>query len=446
MRRLTIGLAALGLIVGACTASTSTTVPTINPSASHAPVTITLWSFFTERELKSFNQIIDDFHQKYSWITINSVGAKDVDDNSDIKRAINSGLVPDVVVSPFPQDVARFCATGGWQDLNPSIKQDHIAINTIIPPSALSYSGYKARQCSLPMLSDAYGLYYNVAMLQKAGYTSPPTTISQFTDMAKKLTEFNPDGSIKVAGFVPLLEGFYENAAINFGHAFGAQWYDASGTKSALGTDPRWAQMLQWQKSLVDWYGYDKLQRFYASLGGPDSEWSASQGFETGKIAMTMDGEWRVAFIADDKAKIDYGTAPFPAADSAPQIYGSGQIGGNTVGLPKGSQHPAEGWLLLKWLATDTQAQLQLANLLKNVPTTLDALKDPQLANDPHFDTFMKIFANPQSAYKQQTPIGDTDQTLFKDFINKWQAGKVSDLAAGLQQVAKQIDDQNALG
>ena len=43
-------------------------------------------------------------------------------------------------------------------------------------------------------------------------------------------------------------------------------------------------------------------------------------------------------------------------------------------------------------------------------------------------------------------PLGDTDQTLFKNFINKWQAGGVSDLIAGLQQVAKQIDDQNALG
>ncbi len=447
MKRLTTALVALAFAAGACTAATTASAPpAINPSASHAPVTLTIWSFFTDRQLESFNQILDDFHQRYPWITLQSVPGKDVNDNNDIKRAITSGSVPDVVVSPFPQDVARFCATGGWQDLNPYIKQEHIDISSIIPASALSYSGYQGNQCSLPMLSDAYGLYYNVDMLQKAGYTSPPTTISQFTDMAKKLTQFNPDGSIRVAGFVPLLEGFYENQAINFGQAYGAKWYDSRGTKSALASDPRWAEMLRWQKSLVDWYGYDKLQKFYAALGGPDSEWSAEQGFETGKIAMTMDGEWRVAFIQSDEATINYGTAPFPAADDASQMYGSGQIGGNTIGIPKGAKNPAEAWLLIKYLALDTFAELDLANLLKNVPTTFDALKDPGLNSDPHFSTFMKIYANANSAYKQQTPIGDTDQTLFKNFINKWQAGGVADLAAGLLQVAKQIDDQNALG
>ncbi len=51
--------------------------------------------------------------------------------------------------------------------------------------------------------------------------------------------------------------------------------------------------MLQWQKSFVDAIGYDKLQKFSAKLGGGDSEWSAAHGFETGKIAMMIDGEWR---------------------------------------------------------------------------------------------------------------------------------------------------------
>jgi len=448
MRRFWIGLVSFALAASACSAGgNAVPPPTINPSASHSPTTLNLWVFFTGRELKQFNDVvIGAFQAKYPWITVKVTGAKDVDDNNAIKQAIQSGTPPDVVISPFPQDVARFCATGGLIDLNPYIKLEKLDIKSIIPPAALSYTAYKGIQCTLPALSDAYGLYYNVDMLKAKGYTAPPQTINDLTDMAKNLTQFNPDGSIKVAGWVPMLENFYENQAINFGHAFGAQWYDATGTKSALASDPRWAEMLRWQKSLIDWYGYDKLQRFFASLGGPDSEWSPAHGFETGKIAMNTDGEWRVAFIQDDKAKINYGTAPFPAANDAPQIYGSGQIGGNTIGIPKGSQHPAEAWLLLKYLATDTPAQVELATLLKNVPTTFNSIQDPTLAADAHFDTFLKIFANPLSAYKQLTPIGDTDQTLFAAFIAKWQAGKVSDLEAGLRQVADQIDKQNALG
>jgi multiple sugar transport system substrate-binding protein len=161
---------------------------------------------------------------------------------------------------------------------------------------------------------------------------------------------------------------------------------------------------------------------------------------------MNTDGEWRVAFIDADKANINYGTAPFPTADDETQLYGSGQIGGNTVGIPKGAKHPAEAWLLLKYLATDTDALVSLANLLKNVPTTYDALKNPTLTNDPHFKTFLDIFANPNSAYKPLTVVGDADQSLFANFIGRWQAGKVSDLESGLQQVAKQIDEQASLG
>jgi multiple sugar transport system substrate-binding protein len=454
-RRVVTLVATVALLGAACTAgggspsggSSSPLPPTINPSASHAPVTITLWTFFTGPELKQFKTGMKKVSDLYPWITVKIAGAKDVEDNNDIKQAINSGTPPDVVISPFPQDVARFCDSGGWIDLNPFIEQERLDLSTIIPQAALSYTAYNGIQCSLPVLSDAYGLYYNVDMLKAKGYTKPPQTISELTDMAKKLTEFNPDGSLKVVGWMPLLETFYENQAINFGHAYGAQWYDSSGTKSALASDPAWGKMLTWQKSLVDWYGYDKLQRFFADLGGPDSEWSPAHAFETGKVAMNTDGEWRVAFIHDyDQVDINYGTAPFPVADDQSQLYGSGQIGGNTAGIPKGSEHPAEAWLVLKYLATDTQIMVLMANLLKNVPTTFDALADPGLASDPHFATFLQIFQNPNSSYKQITPIGDEDQTLFKNFISKWQAGKATDLQGGLEDVAQQIDQEAALG
>ena len=39
--------------------------------------------------------------------------------------------------------------------------------------------------------------------------------------MAKKLTEFNPDGSIKVAGFVPWF-GYYEFTPLELAIIFGA--------------------------------------------------------------------------------------------------------------------------------------------------------------------------------------------------------------------------------
>ena len=71
--------------------------------------------------------------------------------------------------------------------------------------------------------------------------------------------------------------------------------------------------MVSWQKWLMDWYGYAKLQKFRRSLG---QEFSADNAFEKGKVAMAIDGEWRTAFIRDEAPKLDYGTAPFPVADN----------------------------------------------------------------------------------------------------------------------------------
>ncbi len=112
--------------------------------------------------------------------------------------------------------------------------------------------------------------------------------------------------------------------------------------------------MLNWQKSLVDWYGYDKLTKFNASLG---DEFSAQNAFEAGKVAMNIDGEWRIAFIAADKSKVNYGVAPIPVAADKSSLYGSGYITGNVIGISRGSKNPEAAWELIKYLTTDTDAR-----------------------------------------------------------------------------------------
>jgi multiple sugar transport system substrate-binding protein len=437
------GIAIVVLLATACTAGTGTTSApsSINPSASHAPVTLTLWSFYTNPEFDKYQQVLDMFHQQYPWITVKHVGNKTP---QNIQQAISSGTSPDVALEAGPDDSAKYCSSGAWVDLNPFIKADKINITSVVPPAALRYTRYQGKQCSLPALSDAYGLYYNTKMFQDAGIASPPKTYSELVADAKKLTVYNSDGSIKVAGFVPL-NNFYESAQLANGVWDGAQWYDSSG-KSAFASDPKWAQLFEWQKSFIDGYGYDKLTKFYAQLGGPNSEWNAQQAFMKGKIAMALDGEWRTAFIKDFNSNVPYATAPFPVPDDRASDYGLGQIGGDIIGIPRGAPNSAEAWLLVKYLALDTQAEVKLATLLGNVPTTFESLKDPAVTADPNFAPFLDIFANPNSGYKQITPLGTTDTTLQGAFLSKYYAGNVSDLQAGLEQLASQIDKQSQLG
>jgi multiple sugar transport system substrate-binding protein len=161
---------------------------------------------------------------------------------------------------------------------------------------------------------------------------------------------------------------------------------------------------------------------------------------------MLYDGEWRGSFIRDDKAKISFATAPFPVADDRPELYGSGQVGGTVVGISRTAKHPDEAWLLVKFLTTDTKAVETLANLLGNIPTTFDSLKDPKLLSDPTFKPFMEIFQNPHSYLLPLNPAASAPADALARFQSKWEAGKVTNIQTGLEQLANTVNQQIALG
>jgi multiple sugar transport system substrate-binding protein len=445
MKKLVAFALASLLFTGACTAGgggNGAGAKDISPGGSHKPVTLTVWDYFTERELKNLTDVIKQFNAQYPWIHVDLVPGKSF---SDYTRGISSGQTIDVAIDPGPDNVASYCSTGAFQDLAPYIKASGLDMGKTFPPAALKYTSYRGTQCSLPLLTDAYGLYYNKDMFAAAHISSPPKTLSEFEADVHKLTQFNPDGSIKVAGFVPL-STFYENPNLYNGLPWGTTWYTADG-KSAFASDPMWAQMMQWAKDQLGFFhGYDNLQKFFSELGGANSEWSSAQAFEKGEVAMAFDGEWRSSFIKNDKAKINYGTAPFPTADNKTELYGSGQVGGTIIGIPRTAAHPNEAWALVKFLTTDTKAVDTLAELLNNVPTTYESLKSTKLARDPHFKTFLDIFHNPNSRFYPLTTAGTAAADDLDAFVGKWQAGKVSNLSQGLKDLADQVNNQLQLG
>jgi multiple sugar transport system substrate-binding protein len=432
-RSIAVWCAGFGAVatLAACSSSTSSTANTDN---GNAPVTLTVWSGFTGRELGIFTKALNRFHASHPNVTIRSVGG--VDDDKIIK-SIRAGNAPDVALSFSTDSLGSYCGTGAWIDLGPYIDRDHVDLNQF-PTPVQNYSTFGKTRCSLPMLADTYGLYYNKDLLAKAGYDAPPKTASELVTMAKKLTTYNSDGSIKVAGFAPLW-GFYEMVPAHVAPNWNAQWTDADG-KSTLGSDPDWANMLDWQKQFVDAIGYDKLKRFTAGVNA--SEFSASNYFETGKLAMAIDGEYRVAFIRAEHPELKFGTAPFPVDDNQPDLYGSGYVVGNILGIPRNGKHTDTAWQLVKFMATDSATLAYLSNNLKNVPTTKSSLDDPSLTKDPQFATFLKVYNDPNTATTPITAAGSANQDLFGQLVDKWQAGQVDDLHDALGKVDKQIDAQ----
>jgi multiple sugar transport system substrate-binding protein len=429
---------AAALALTACTAGKEAgpslgAQPKPSGSASQAlpAATIELWhGFSTDAEVKAFEDAIAGFNKKFPQITVKAT--KGVQDDQ-ITQAIRGGNAPDVAASFTTDNVAQWCKSGAFQDLTPVIKQDGIDLS-VLPAVARSYTAFEGKQCTLPLLADAYGLYYNKALMKG---NAPPKTLSELTELTKKLTVRDANGEIKVAGFIPSVQ-YYENSPSHLGPMVGAKWYNEDGT-SAIGSDPAWKQLLTWQKELVDWYGHAKLEKFRKSLG---DEWSAEHPFFKGKVAMILDGEWRNAMIANDAKDLDYGTAPLPVADDKPDLYGSGFTAGTVIGVPKGAKNPQQAWELVKYLTTDTSSLVTLSNALRNVPTTKASMESPDLAKDEQFTTFLDIFAHPKTSTLPATVNSVFNQEVMSTFMAKWEKGSVPDLDAGLKDVDRQINDK----
>jgi multiple sugar transport system substrate-binding protein len=428
-RRTLIGAALVAILLAAgCTPGTSTGTP-VGPTADPAG-TIEFWHFFTDREATAIEGVVHDFEASHPKI---HVVLKPGQDDAKMNQAISAGQGPDLGLSYSTDIVGKFCQSGAALDLQGYLTRDKVDMSKI-PAQVQAYTKYRGKQCTMPFLADAYGLYYNKTMLAAAGISGPPKTLTELTEAAKKLTKRAADGTIEVAGFVPSF-GFYEVSPAHLAPMVGAQWLTSDG-KSAIGTDKGWPELLKWQKELVDWYGYDNLEKFRAGLG---DEFSAENAFQVGKVAMNLDGEYRVAFIKDQAKDLQFGTAPVPTKD--PSLYGSGYVTGNVAAISKNSKNPEAAWALLRYLTTDTAALVKLANGIKNVPTTTDALHSSGLQLDPEFKVFLDIFNHPKSSTTPSSGAGPAYQETFQQFLLTWQSGKVPDLAAGLTDVDKQVNN-----
>jgi len=421
------------LLAAACTPGAKS--DEIAKAGTEATGDITFWHFFTEREAEAIDGVVKDFQKDHPKIKVKVQSGQD---DSKVTQAIAGGKGPDVGLSYSTDIVGKFCSSGAWRDLNPYIQRDKVDLDKLNARTK-EYTAFDNKRCSMPFLADSYGIYYNKKMFTDAGLAGPPKTLDELAEDAKKLTKKNPDGSIQTAGFLPLFS-FYENSPAHLAPAVGAKWLDDSG-KSQIGTDPAWQKLLKWQKDLVDWYGYDNLEKFRASLG---DEFSADNAFQKGQVAINIDAEFRIAFVKDQAKDLQFGVAPLPTDD--PARYGAGYITGNVIGISKNSKNPEAAWEFIKYLTANNKTIVKLANEIKNVPTTTDALADPELQLDPEFKTFVDIFTNPQSQTAPPSPSGPAYQETFQKFLDTWQSGKATDLNAGLKDVDKQINDLTKLG
>ncbi|MGW1229349.1 ABC transporter substrate-binding protein [Streptomyces sp. NPDC001478] len=423
--------AAIALFASACTGQSDSGA---SDDASKE-TTITFWhGWSAPNEVKGIEATIAAFEKAHPNIHVKAVGNMTDDKINQALRAGGS-KAPDVVSSFTTNNVGKFCSSKAFVDLNPFLKKDGIDPDATFPKAMNEYTQFNGVRCTVPLLGDAYGLYYNKDAFKAAGIASPPKTWSEFAADAKKLTKAKGD-SYEQLGFMPNYHG-YESTTEHYLGSWNPVYFDADG-KSNIAKDPAFAAMLTNQKKLVDLLGgYEKLEKFRTGFG---DEWGAKHPFHTGQVAMQLDGEWRLGMAEETKPAFEIGVAPMPVADDDAAGYGKGYLTGTIAGIAATSKKQNAAWELVKFMTTDTDAVVNFANAIHNVPSTLEALKSPKLTYDPRFKTFLDIAANPKSTTTPPSVNGGAYLTSLQNLGFDVEKGKQTDIKAGLEKTAEEID------
>ncbi|HET6858636.1 MAG TPA: ABC transporter substrate-binding protein [Streptomyces sp.] len=433
-RRLTtsaVAVAAISVLASACTGSPESAAN----DDPNAKTTITFWhGWNAPAEVKAIQENIARFEKAHSNIKVKVVGNITDDKLNQALRAGGSNS-PDVVSSFTTSNVGKFCSSGAFADLQPFIDKSKLDLEKTFSKVLLDYTQFEGKRCAMPLLSDAYGLYYNKDAFKAAGIKAPPKTMSELTATAKKLTKTKGD-SYEQLGFMPNYHG-YETVVDHYMSSWDHKYFDENG-KSNIAKDPAFAKAFTFQKKLVDELGgYEKLEKYRATFG---AEFGAKHPFHTGQVAMQLDGEWRLGMAEDADVPFEIGVAPMPVADEEAESYGKGFLSGTIMGIAPASKKQNAAWELVKYMTTDTKAVVEFANGIRNVPSTLEALKSPDLDFDPRFKTFLEIAQHPKSSTPDGAVNGATYQNTLQDFGFQYEKGLAKDLKAGLEKTAKQID------
>jgi multiple sugar transport system substrate-binding protein len=135
---------------------------------------------YAAQELAVLSEVVADFETRHPAIKVDLVGS--VDDERIIET-LRTGDGPNIISSFESGNFGPYAAAGGLVDLGPYLDRDQID-DSIFTEATRSYTRQGDRRWALPMLADAYGLYYNRDLLAAAALSGPPRTMSEMTDYA----------------------------------------------------------------------------------------------------------------------------------------------------------------------------------------------------------------------------------------------------------------------
>jgi multiple sugar transport system substrate-binding protein len=425
------GAAGLAATTGIARAKSSTfAAPAV---IQGGPVTL---KFMTHNTLEQpagevLKQIIADFEAEYPDIAIELDEVPNADILTKLTAYSEANDLPDIIDGQF--GLASFVNLDAALDITDRVDAEGLR-ESFIPVALEAGMDSEGRILGLPFYTGTDALYYRTDHFEEAGLdpNAPPRTWDDLVTTATALT--NPRAGRY--GF-----GMYgKTHTVRVIHFM--QNNGPDGEMLRLDRDTGiWTILVNSPDSIGAVEFMVSLAREHQVVppNVVEMDYPANvAAFAGGNISMLTTGPWGAqTFVGtnpDIEGKFAVAVHPTPTGDTP--ILRQGSL---IYAVGRTSQHPDEAFQFLRWFTHDRQPYF--AANAKYGPTTLAALEDPAIAEDPFLSVFLE---QSQTAVVEpyEVQLGEWNQ-LKDQFDPEWQAALIGDktVPEGMNIAAQRFKD-----
>jgi ABC-type glycerol-3-phosphate transport system substrate-binding protein len=352
--RLASGLAAsMGVLIWAVVAGDQA----VSRQARKDRVTVTYWEKWTGAEADEMRKVVNAFNASQSRIFVQYLSISGVDSKTMLAAA--GGNPPDVAGIWLDQ-LVQFADARALTDLTPLAREHGVTASQYIPSF---YNGlvYKGKLWALPSTPATIALYVRKDLVppQFASAATFPQTVEAFDDLSQQISKKNPDGSLKLAGFLPSYPGWYN---WSWGPLFGGKILD--GDRLTL-TSPENLRAFKWIDKYTKFFGSQQMASFQSGFGNFASP---EDPFMEGKVAAEINGVWKAGYVNTYHAGIPWFAVPFPYPADRPDLKGHSYINEDILTIPRGAQHPREAFEFIQFVQRQDVMEQLCRGQGKNTP------------------------------------------------------------------------------
>jgi len=325
-------------------------------SRAQGSVTLNYW-LWDGNQLPSYQQCAAAFTAKNPNINIKITQTGWGDYWTGVSTGFVSGSAPDVFTDHLAK-YPEFVQEGQLVDIQPLVDQDKVPTDIYYPGLADLWTK-DGKRYGLPKDWDTIAMVYNADMLKAAGidpaimntWTWNPQDGGTFEQTIAKLTiDKNGKNGLDPAfdksnvvqyGFVinALADAYGQSQWSHFAYSDGWTFNNGVWGNHYNYDSPKLAETIQWLADLWLKKGYSPDEAQQTSLGNASL-------FQSKKVAITDDGSWMIGTYEGSTFPVGFGRLP-----TGP-VGRMSMFNGLADSIWVGSQHQAEDWQWVKFLAS----------------------------------------------------------------------------------------------